>query len=137
MEIQAMASPARGGEVSFAIPEVLAKEFAKDLRVVIRHPWIVGIPVPERLCPEVFKNRDDFEILITPYQATRALNVETVVPFQGEMSFRIPEVYAKEFARDLRVVIRHPWIVGIPIPERLRVDVLKGLKELEVIAVPR
>ena len=38
-------------ELSFSvdIPPDLLKEFKADLRVVVRHPWIVGIPVPHRL----------------------------------------------------------------------------------------
>jgi len=60
-------------EISFRIPEELVKEFSKDLRVVIRHPWVVGIPVPERLLKiealkEIIK---DFDVIITPRQLNR------------------------------------------------------------------
>jgi hypothetical protein len=57
-------------EISFRIPEELVKEFGKDLRVVIRHPWIIGIPVPERLLKaEVFKDLlRNFDVVLTPKQ---------------------------------------------------------------------
>lgn len=64
----------KGGEISFRIPEELIKEFGKELRVVIRHPWIVGIPIPERLLKsEVFKGllKEEFDVLITPKQLQR------------------------------------------------------------------
>lgn len=71
MEIEKVSLVGKGEELSFQIPEVLIKEFAKELRVVIRHPWIVGIPVPERLRPEVLKGLKDFDIMITPRQFQR------------------------------------------------------------------
>lgn len=50
----------------------------------------------------------------------------------------IPEAMAKEFAADLRVVVRWPWVIGIPVPERfLKPELLKGMKDFEVIATPR
>ena len=55
-------------EVSFQIPEPLVKEFAKELRIVIRHPWIIGIPIPERLRPDVLKDLRDMDVIITPKQ---------------------------------------------------------------------
>lgn len=68
MEIEKVSLVGKGEEISFQIPEVLIKEFAKELRVVIKHPWIIGIPVPERLRPEVLKGLKDFDIMITPKQ---------------------------------------------------------------------
>jgi hypothetical protein len=60
-------------KLSFQIPEVLAKEFASELRIVIKHPWVIGIPVPERLLKaEVFKDViKDCEIIITPKQFSK------------------------------------------------------------------
>jgi hypothetical protein len=50
----------------------------------------------------------------------------------------IPEAMAKEFAADLRVVVRWPWVIGIPVPERLmKAELLKSMKNFEVIATPR
>ena len=66
MDIEKVSLVGKGEELSFQIPEVLFKEFAKDLRIVIRHPWIAGIPVPERLRPDVLRGLKDFDIMITP-----------------------------------------------------------------------
>ena len=41
--------PGEGAYLSFKIPPELLKEFAAEARVVVRHPWIIGIPVPEKL----------------------------------------------------------------------------------------
>ncbi len=61
------------------------------------------------------------------------------LPFGGEITIRIPEDLSREFGKELRVVIRHPWLVGIPIPERLlKPEVLKALsKEFDVVAAPK
>ncbi|MCL4537306.1 MAG: hypothetical protein M1610_06930 [Nitrospirae bacterium] len=68
--IEKKISLGKGEEISFRIPEELVKEFGKDLRVVIRHPWVVGIPVPERLLKlEALKGLlKDFDVVITPKQ---------------------------------------------------------------------
>lgn len=58
----------RPENIAFHIPEELFREFGKDLRVVVRHPWLVGIPIPERLLkPELLKSlTKEFDIVITP-----------------------------------------------------------------------
>ncbi len=71
MDVEKMPLLGPGDEISFQIPEALQKEFAKELRVVIRHPWIVGIPIPERLRPEVLKGLKDFDVLVVPRQIER------------------------------------------------------------------
>lgn len=38
-----------GEDFSFVIPAKILREFQGDLRVVIRHPWTVGIPPNEFL----------------------------------------------------------------------------------------
>lgn len=58
----------KGEEISFVIPEAIVKEFSKELRVVVRYPWVIGIPVPERLRPEALKGLKEFDIIITPKQ---------------------------------------------------------------------
>jgi hypothetical protein len=58
----------KGEGISFRIPEELIKEFGRDLRIVIRNPWVVGIPIPERLRPELLKGLKDFDVIITPKQ---------------------------------------------------------------------
>lgn len=42
--------------VSVEIPVRLLREFEKDARIVIRHPWIVGIPLPEVLLKRILEN---------------------------------------------------------------------------------
>jgi len=73
MDIEKVSLLGRGEEISFRIPEELVREFGKELRVVIRHPWIVGIPVPERLLKlEALKRvLKDFDIMITPKSSQR------------------------------------------------------------------
>ncbi len=61
-----------GKRLSFQIPEALAKEFAKELRVVF-HPDVgtVGMVLPERLIPDELKGLEGFDIVITPHQFER------------------------------------------------------------------
>ena len=63
----------KGAEISFKIPPNLAEEFGKELRVIIRFPWLIGIPIPERfLKQELFKELlKDFDVMITPKQLHR------------------------------------------------------------------
>lgn len=54
-----------------------------------------------------------------------------------DVSFTIPPHLIKEFREELRIVIRHPWIVGYPIPHRFLSDRLKEIyKGHEIFAVP-
>ncbi len=73
MDIEKVSLVGKGEEISFRIPEELVKEFGKELRVVIRHPWTIGIPVPERLLkPDVLKGLlKDFDVIMTPKQIQR------------------------------------------------------------------
>lgn len=49
------------------IPARLLREFERDVRVVIRHPWLIGIPVPERLLKrEILKKFKGFEVMLVP-----------------------------------------------------------------------
>lgn len=58
--------------VSIEIPTNLLQEFRRDARVVIRHPWVVGIPVPDRLLkPGILKKFKDFEIMLVPKAGRR------------------------------------------------------------------
>ncbi len=128
--------PVRGDEIVFQIPDVLRKEFSDDLRIIIRRPWIVGIPVPERLIPEVLKGLEEFEVVLAPQQTMRFSSQDPIPPIHSDVSFQVPPRLVKEFGDDLRVVVRNPWVVGIPVPERLIPEALKGLKEFEVFVVP-
>ncbi len=49
IEIGTWPTPERPVEFVIRIPPDLVKEFKDELRIVIRHPWIIGIPIPERL----------------------------------------------------------------------------------------
>jgi len=74
MDIEKNPLLGKSGEISFRIPEELIKEFGKELRVVIRHPWINGIPIPERLLnSEVLKGllKEEFDVFIAPKQLQR------------------------------------------------------------------
>jgi len=59
--------------VSVEIPVKLLQEFEKEARIVIRHPWVIGTPVPEVLLkrlmkkPDVYKElMEKFEIMLIP-----------------------------------------------------------------------
>ena len=70
VKIDTVPLPENPISLEFRIPPDLIKEFGAELRVVIRHPWVIGIPVIERLLkPEVLKAiGKDFEVVITPKQ---------------------------------------------------------------------
>ncbi len=62
-------TPEIGGEVSVRIPQELLREFGKDLRVVIRHPWLIGIPIPELLLRKagvLEKLAEEFDLIAVP-----------------------------------------------------------------------
>jgi hypothetical protein len=59
--------------ISIEIPVKYLQEFGKDARVVIRHPWTVGIPIPEVFLEKIAKNpkvyrelTKKFEIMLIP-----------------------------------------------------------------------
>lgn len=54
--------------LSFKIPVRLLREFEGEARFVIRHPWVVGIPVPFPFLREgVFERyAEEFEVLMVP-----------------------------------------------------------------------
>lgn len=53
--------------VSIEIPVDLLQEFKMDARIIIRHPWVVGIPVPDRLFEAgALKKYKDFELMLVP-----------------------------------------------------------------------
>jgi len=57
----------KGEEFSIRIPVDLLKEFKTDVRIVIRHPWCIGIPVPEALLkPELLEKFREFDIMLIP-----------------------------------------------------------------------
>jgi len=60
--------PERPVDFHFTIPKELLQEFKSELRIVVRFPWIVGIPAPEFLFtnPEIFRKFEDIEVMIVP-----------------------------------------------------------------------
>jgi len=55
--------------VTIEIPPKLLEEFKKEARIVIKHPWLTGIPVPDRMLkPELIAalKGTDFEIMLVP-----------------------------------------------------------------------
>lgn len=59
--------------ISIEIPVKLLREFEREARIVIRHPWVIGIPVPEVLLkkmgktPEVYRElTKKFEVMLIP-----------------------------------------------------------------------
>ena len=45
------------------IPVKLLREFEEEARVVIRHPWVVGLPLPEIMLRKLLKDPNDFKDL--------------------------------------------------------------------------
>ncbi len=136
MPRQVVRPKALASEDSFLIPPNLLMEFGKDFRIIIRHPWIVGIPIPERLRPDVLKGLTNLEAVVVPMKAARPMGEPLAAPMK-DISFVVPDALRNEFAKEFRIVVRYPWIVGIPIPERLRPDVLRGLRDLDVVVAPK
>lgn len=55
-------------DIAIKIPVDLLKEFKRDVRVVVRWPWLIGIPIPEVLLkPEILQQfREEFDIMLVP-----------------------------------------------------------------------
>ena len=59
--------------ISVEIPLKFLAEFEKEARVVIRHPFVVGIPIPMKILEKIQKDpglykdlTKDFDIMIVP-----------------------------------------------------------------------
>jgi len=60
-------SPKGSREISFEIPTELAKEFGKAVRIVIKDPYVVGMPVPmDLLKSDVLAKVKGFELYLVP-----------------------------------------------------------------------
>jgi hypothetical protein len=55
-------------DVAIKIPVDLLKEFKRDVRVVVRWPWLIGIPIPEVLLkPEILQQfKEEYEVMLVP-----------------------------------------------------------------------
>jgi len=57
--------------MEFKVPIELLREFEIDPRIVVRHPWVIGIPVPDFLIKQELLERAhklDMEVLLVPHQ---------------------------------------------------------------------
>ena len=55
-------------DIAIKIPVDLLKEFKRDVRVVVRWPWLIGIPIPEVLLkPEILQQfKEEYEVMLVP-----------------------------------------------------------------------
>jgi len=54
--------------IAIKIPVDLLKEFKRDVRIVVRWPWLIGIPIPEALLkPEIINQfREEYDVMLVP-----------------------------------------------------------------------
>jgi uncharacterized protein (DUF2344 family) len=60
--------------LDFKIPVEFVREFELDPRIVIKHPWVIGIPAPELFVkPELLEKvrQAGFEMMLVPKEAMR------------------------------------------------------------------
>lgn len=59
--------------MDLTIPKDLLDHFEKEVRIVVRFPWIIGIPVPIYLLKqfEVLSKIEDYEVMLVPKQLGR------------------------------------------------------------------
>ena len=62
---------------------------------------------------------------------------EPTLPTTEAISFRIPPELFREFKNDVRIVVKYPWLIGMPVPFALRPDALKNLPGFDVFIVPK
>ncbi len=66
--------------------------------------------------------------------------VKPVVGMSDVLTFEIPVELVREFKQNVRIVIKYPGIIGVPVPDVfLNQDVLKinSIREFEPMLVPR
>jgi hypothetical protein len=61
--------------------------------------------------------------------------VDKVVTSKQEIVLRIPPDLYREFKQDVRIIIKWPGLIGIPVPDFLKSEALKNLK-VPVYAFP-
>jgi hypothetical protein len=56
-----------------------------------------------------------------------------------KLDFAIPKEFLDQFEKEVRVVVRFPWIIGIPVPDYLlkRIEVLNKVKEFDLMFIPK
>ena len=63
-----------GFRAEIRVPVDLLQQFEIDPRIVIRHPWVVGIPAPEVLMkPDVLESikASGYEVMLVPEEMVR------------------------------------------------------------------
>jgi len=70
MEYQAVKIPEK---LDFAIPKELLEQYEKEVRIVVRFPWIIGIPVPDYLLKriEILSKVKEFDLMFVPKEMGR------------------------------------------------------------------
>ena len=64
--------PTAKQEFEFAIPVELLQHFKAEVRIVIRQPWVIGIPAPELLLNrEVLDKLRGYDVMLVPKQILR------------------------------------------------------------------
>lgn len=61
-------------QIDFRIPNDLLKQYQGELRIVVRYPWIIGIPIPDWLLknPELLgRAGEEFEPMLIPKSSMR------------------------------------------------------------------
>lgn len=61
-------------QIDFRIPNDLLKQYQGELRIVVRYPWIIGIPIPDWLIknPELLgRASEEFEAMLIPRASMR------------------------------------------------------------------
>lgn len=61
-------TPEKPLSLEISIPVELLREFDREVRLVVRHPWCIGIPIPEKLLkPDILeKLGPGLGVMITP-----------------------------------------------------------------------
>jgi hypothetical protein len=59
--------------LDITIPVELLREFKAEPRIIIRYPWVIGIPVPELIRKEFLDRVTNagYEVMLVPKQAVR------------------------------------------------------------------
>jgi hypothetical protein len=127
--------------VSVEIPPKLLAEFRNEVRIVVRHPWPIGIPVPDRMLRRELLGAIRGAGLAAMMVPARSLPpIETIPLPERTTSIEIPAKLLAEFEKDARIVMRHPWLIGIPVPGRMLdrglFNAIRGTG-FEVMAVPK
>jgi hypothetical protein len=129
--------------VSVEIPPKVLAEFQNEVRIVVRHPWPIGIPVPDRMLGRELLGAirgTELAAMLVPARSLPLPLIDTVPLPEKPISIEIPAKFLAEFKKDARIVMRHPWLIGVPVPGRMLdrglFNAIRGTG-LEVTVVPK